>query len=96
MTEILSTEQMYQADQHAIDQGKTARELMQAAGEAVVQHVMATFQKQAILVLAGPGNNGGDGFVIAKRLLDESWPVRLCFVGNREKLSEKAALFLGN
>ena len=90
MTEILTTEQMYRADQLAVDDGVSATQLMQTAGRAVVDVIRDVYDRQPVLVLAGPGNNGGDGFVIARSLLEQGWMVRLCFVGDAEKLSEEA------
>jgi len=90
MTEILTTAQMYQAERLAINIGHSGIELMAAAGEAVVELILANYTKQAILILAGPGNNGGDGFVVALRLRQEGWPVRLCFVGQESNLPNDA------
>ena len=56
MTEILTTAQMYQAERLAINIGHSGIELMAAAGEAVVELILANYTKQAILILAGPGN----------------------------------------
>ena len=70
MTEyILSNEEMTLADQMTIDSGIPSIQLMENAGKAVFKN-LPTKDINRVLVLAGPGNNGGDGFVVA-RLLTE-------------------------
>lgn len=70
---LLTPVQMAQADALA---GDTAR-LMEAAGRAIARSIMQRCKKVPVLVLAGPGNNGGDGRVAARYLAWEGWPVRV-------------------
>jgi hydroxyethylthiazole kinase-like uncharacterized protein yjeF len=68
---------MGQADQTAVRHGHPGPELMEAAGRAVARAVMRHADRCRVLVLAGPGNNGGDGYIAARLLAQEGWPVRL-------------------
>jgi len=72
---------------------------MQRAGAAVAQAIIDRWSPRRCLVLCGPGNNGGDGFVVAARLAQEGWPVMLALEGERAKLrgdaAEAAALWTG-
>lgn len=89
--EILSVSEMYQADRAATDGGVSGAELMEAAGRAVAETVQARHPAGPVVVLCGPGNNGGDGFVAARHLAEAGRQVRLALLGERARLRGDAA-----
>ena len=96
MPELLTAAQMRAAEQAAIGRGAvTSLELMERAGRCIVDAVFeewpdlqATSHKA--VVLCGPGNNGGDGFVVARMLRDWGWAVSVFFHGDAKKLPPDA------
>jgi NAD(P)H-hydrate epimerase len=89
---LLTIEEMTAADAAAIAAGVAGIELMESAGAAVAQAISVRFAPRPTLVLCGPGNNGGDGFVTARRLKERGWPVRVALLGARAGLRGDAAL----
>ena len=92
---LLSVVEMYRADALAIEAGVSGLELMEAAGTAIVREIIQRWSKIPVLILCGPGNNGGDGFVTARLLEAQGWPVRLVLLGEKEKLKGDAAANAG-
>ena len=92
MTELLTAAQMRAIEQAAIDSGEvTGLELMERAGRGVVEAILEEWPAMALtsqkaVVLCGPGNNGGDGFVVARLLKDRGWEVEVFLYGDEGKL----------
>ena len=89
--ELFSNDQMYQADAWTAEHHTPGIELMENAGGAVSREILARFPKGQAAVICGPGNNGGDGFVVARHLMDAGWQVRLGLLGSKDKLKGDAA-----
>ena len=96
LTELLTAAQMRAIEQAAIDSGEvTGLELMERAGRGVVEAVFQEWPELAksshrAVVLCGPGNNGGDGFVVARLLKEWGWEVNVFLYGDPGKLPPDA------
>ncbi len=92
MNELLTTAEMAQADRLTIASGTPGIDLMEAAGRAVADAVSARHPPGTrVAVVAGPGNNGGDGFVAARVLADRRYRARVLVLGDRARLKGDAA-----
>ena len=94
---ILTTSQMYQVEQDCAKIGLSADVLMENAGKAVaeeVRQILGAIDQQCILILIGPGNNGGDGLVAARYLGDWGAKVSLYLSSQRLPNDPNLALVL--
>lgn len=90
---ILTAAEMSATDRASADQyGVPFRTLMQNAGAAVARFAVQQYpHARRLLVLAGTGNNGGDGFVAARHLASAGLLVEVLLVGDKDKLKGDAA-----
>ena len=86
-TALLYVGRMGEADRLTVASGKSVIELMENAGKAVAQAIEKRWSARSVIVLCGPGNNGGDGFVAARHLSSTGWPVRVALIGSRDHLT---------
>ncbi len=91
---IVTAEEMRTIDQAAAERGVPGRVLMENAGRAVVRAVLDLAEDShghaAVLVVAGKGNNGGDGLVVARHLANQGMLVTVCLMCGREDLQGDA------
>lgn len=73
--EILTVAEMGRADAAAVAAGTPSLTLMERAGRAAARQIADRYHKSRVAVLCGPGNNGGDGYVIARMLKRRGWTV---------------------
>ena len=89
--EVLTTAEMERADRLTIAAGTPGFALMLSAGQAVAQAAMELVGEGPILVVAGRGNNGGDGFVAAAELAAHGREVSVILLCERDSLQGDAA-----
>ena len=96
MTHLLTAQEMREIEKSAIESGiATGAELMERAGRRVVEALHAEWPEagraaRRAIVLCGPGNNGGDGYVVARLLHGLGWTVSVYGMGDTEKLPPDA------
>ncbi|HWA02122.1 MAG TPA: NAD(P)H-hydrate dehydratase [Rhizomicrobium sp.] len=90
-SEILTVGQCYEADTFAAAHGVPALALMENAGRAVADEICRRFTPRPVAVLCGPGNNGGDGFVVARILAERGWSVVVETLGDAHARGGDAA-----
>src|SRR3954471_639767 len=74
---ILTAEAMRAAEQRAIDGGISVEQLMERAGAALAEAAYRFAGPMPVLIVCGPGNNGGDGYVAARHLAQRGIGVRV-------------------
>ncbi|ABD54434.1 NAD(P)H-hydrate epimerase [Jannaschia sp. CCS1] len=92
MTELVTAAEMRAIEADAIASGEvTGLELMERAGRGVVDAILRQWpDAQSATVLCGPGNNGGDGYVIARLLAERWWNVRVLGMGQADAMPPDA------
>jgi len=92
-TTLYGARQVAELDRRVIeDHGVDGFDLMQRAASAAYRTLRAHWpQAQRLLVLCGPGNNGGDGFLVGKLALDDGLTVGLQLLADRRKVKGDAA-----
>ena len=88
---ILTAEAMRAAEQSAIATGTSVETLMERAGAALAEAAFRFAGPLPVLVLCGPGNNGGDGYVAARHLVARGVPVRVAALGEPKSDAAKWA-----
>ncbi len=92
---VVTAEQMREIDRLTIEKyGVPSLTLMERAGEAVTQSILERFARNAkkgVLIVAGKGNNGGDGLVVARLLKKKKIPCEVALLARPEELSTDAA-----
>lgn len=95
---LVTAEQMQQIDRNAIETlGIPGALLMENAGRAAASEILGEARELfpgPVLVVAGRGNNGGDGYVIARILADRGWQVRTLVLADERRILGDAALML--
>lgn len=90
MKRILSVEEMSRADENTIEMGLPSCVLMERAALCVMEEILTgNYDLTRVLVLCGPGNNGGDGAAIARLLAERGILVELFLFGNPQKRSSQ-------
>src|SRR5271166_2774236 len=86
LPELLTPAEMGEADRLAIAAGTPGIALMERAGLAVADEAVRLTRSQGrIVVLCGPGNNGGDGFIAARLLARRGYPIELGLLGRARR-----------
>jgi hydroxyethylthiazole kinase-like uncharacterized protein yjeF len=85
---VVTAEQMRSIDRKTIEgYGISGAVLMERAGLSVSRKIRELFEKRKVVVLAGSGNNGGDGIVVARDLFNRGWNAKVIVLAKEGKLS---------
>ena len=92
---VVTAEQMREMDRLTIEKyGVPSLTLMERAGQGIAQAILERFSriaKKGVLIVAGKGNNGGDGFVVARLLKKKRIPCEVALLTRQDEVSPEAA-----
>src|SRR3954454_24407184 len=91
MRSILTAQRMAAAEQAAIDAGTSVEQLMERAGAALAEATYRFAGPLPALVLCGPGNNGGDGYIAARHIAERSVKVRVAALAEPKSEAARSA-----
>ena len=90
---VVTSEEMRRIDRVTIEQRRVpGLELMNRAGAAVAREALARFEPDSVAIVTGKGNNAGDGFVVARELMERNLPVTVFMLAPPESLQGDALL----
>jgi hydroxyethylthiazole kinase-like uncharacterized protein yjeF len=92
-TELLTSEEMKIAEDAVIAEGVSETTLMEKAGEEVAYEILTNFSPCSVVVVCGPGKNGGDGKVAARLLQEAGWFVKALHFNNLPSHEDLRSLF---
>lgn len=93
---VVTAHTMQEIDKQATNEfGVSGLQMMENAGRSCVEEIIAEFGLNGrCVVMAGKGNNGGDGYVIARLLSQKGWSVKVIILADREQVTGDAAVNL--
>jgi len=91
---VLTAEAQRDVDSAAVSAGVSSIDLMESAGRSAADWMIDRLRPSRVLILAGPGGNGGDGLVVARRLAEAGVEARTLLLTSPERLAASAAAML--
>src|ERR1044071_549395 len=92
---VVTAREMRELDRLTIEKyGVSSLDLMERAGQSIASAILDRFANAAekgVLVIAGKGNNGGDGFVVARLLKEKGFPSQVVLLGRKDQVSPDSA-----
>lgn len=88
----MTPKDMMAIDSNAEELGIPKSSLMENAGKSVADHIIDTLDPCKVVIFAGTGGNGGDGFVAARHLRNNGYNVELYFLGNQNRIKSNETL----
>jgi len=89
---MISTQEMRELEDLSEQKGISKLQLMESAGSGLYNEIKKKYDlnNKKILIVCGSGNNGGDGFVLARYLKQNNYDVNVLFLGKEEKLKKES------